>query len=61
MKKAEIMKRLKELKRLLDMASEEYAEEWNSEERHTRHITPDEAWAIRTGYVKAEIDWILKN
>lgn len=62
MEKSEILLRLQELYRILEMNSFEYADEWNRNHPDERlKLAPADVWAVRTGIVRAEINDILKN
>lgn len=59
MNKKEMIKELKEIKRILEMSPEAYAEEFNKSKYITRNISAEDAWACRTGEIHAKIEWIL--
>ena len=59
MKKAEIIRRLKELQKILDMDAQDYADKINGDHKH--NLSRSDAWCYRTGVVAAEIEYILKN
>lgn len=62
MEKAEIIMRLTELHRILDMSASEYVDEWNREHPdESSQISTKEVWAFRTGIVQGEIRYILKH
>lgn len=62
MEKTEIILRLTELHRILDMSASEYLDEWNRKhsDEHYR-LSADDVWAFRTGIVQGEIDYIIKH
>lgn len=60
MEKAEIIRRLEELQKILKMDAQEYADMINAE--HTEfNLTFNDAYAYRTGVVASSIDYILNN
>ena len=62
MKKAEIIKRLKELNKILNMTAAEYTDYWNIKHPDDSYtLKSEDAWAFRTGHVLSEIEWILNN
>lgn len=56
MKKTEIIKELKDLKKVLEMSPEEYKKEF-LDEKETNNAT----WACKVGYAKSTINWILNH
>ncbi len=62
MEKSEIILRLNEISRILDMTPSEYADEWNKKHPDARHpLSNNDVWAFRTGIVQNEINRILKQ
>ena len=61
MNKSEIIEKLTEVEKILNMSPEEYANYINNRFSEFRPIEPKDAYTHRPGYVKAEIKWILNN
>lgn len=62
MEKSEIILRLNEISRILDMTPSEYADEWNKKHPDARYpLSNNDVWTFRTGIVQNEINRILKH
>lgn len=60
MEKAEIIRRLEELQKILKMDAQEYADMINAD-TESFNLTFNDAYAYRTGVVASSIDYILNN
>lgn len=60
MKKTEIINRLNELYKIVKMSPAEYAEFINNE-HPTIQVKIEDAYSHRTGWIEAEIKWILNE
>lgn len=62
MEKAEIIRRLEELQKILKMDAQDYADMINAEHTESSFkLTYNDAYAYRTGVVISSIDYILKG
>lgn len=61
MEKAEIIRRLEELQKILKMDAQEYADMINEHTESSFKLTYNDAYAYRTGVVASSIDYILKG
>ena len=61
MEKAEIIRKLEELQKILKMDAQEYADMINAAHTESFNLTFNDAYAYRTGVVASSIDYILNN
>ena len=61
MEKAEIIRRLEELQKILKMDAQDYADMINAEHTESFNLTFSDAYVYRTGVVASSIDYILNN
>ena len=61
MEKAEIIRRLEELQKILKMDAQDYADMINAEHTESFNLNFNDAYAYRTGVVVSSIDYILNN
>lgn len=62
MKKAEMVKRLKELQELLAMDTQDWADKYNAEHADRAYkMTPSDAYPYMLGWAEAEIKYILTH
>lgn len=62
MKKAEMMKRLKELQEFLEKDAEEIAEQYNASHEHLSYkMKTSDAYPYMVGWAEAEIKYILTH
>ena len=62
MKKAEMVKRIKELQEMLSMDTQDWADKYNAEHDGSVYkMKPSDAYPYMVGWVKSEINYILTH